>query len=418
MTQATPTQATSRPGLGHNGLTRDEWIRAILYGGQITRIGQHIALVIYHLTDPSTNIAKASLRDLERITGWSRTAIDDHIAEIELYIRITFGAGRAKATFELQGVISEAREDAVNRHLNVVSRQAATNVVASQKAGTADTKFSGSPDGHKNTVYRQPDTKLVAGEADTTVCGQPAGHKNEVQQNLVASQPDATQRSKQPLSILERKKEREKERETSPTSNYQNQRLSPDATFAGKALELFDEDLHAIRTTYWAISRIEDEIRRIDEALAREWDGKPTDSNTMPQRMSQLHERLGRINRKNEAELAQYREASMRKAAMNAVGNDCFFDEHRLMVANRFRAELLAIAGGDEKLMDACLIKAAVGVDINQRGPVLKKTVLGNFQRQIEWAAQNERATKAKEHKSELTLDEQRRLARYRGELR
>src|SRR5687767_10671730 len=90
-----------------NGFTREEWLYAILYSGKVTRIGQHLALVIYHLADPEKNSVMLSARDLERITGWSRTAIIDHLAEIEVFIRVTWGAGRAKSLFELQGIIAE-----------------------------------------------------------------------------------------------------------------------------------------------------------------------------------------------------------------------------------------------------------------------------------------------------------------------
>ena len=51
-----------------NGYTRDEFLHAILHSGQVTKIGQHLALVLYHLADTTTNVARLSLSDLERIT--------------------------------------------------------------------------------------------------------------------------------------------------------------------------------------------------------------------------------------------------------------------------------------------------------------------------------------------------------------
>src|SRR5262249_25086516 len=90
--------------------TREQWIDAVLHSGRVSRIGQHLALVIYHLSDTSTNIAKLSARDLERITGWGRTAIIDHLNELHRlgeFLRVQWGQGRAKSVFELQGVIAE-----------------------------------------------------------------------------------------------------------------------------------------------------------------------------------------------------------------------------------------------------------------------------------------------------------------------
>ncbi len=100
--QATPTIS--------NGFSRRDLLLRIMFSGEVTRVGQHLALVIFFLVDEN-GCASVSARDLERITGWTKTAIMDHLAEIEVFIRINYGRGRAKHVFELQGIITdEARK--------------------------------------------------------------------------------------------------------------------------------------------------------------------------------------------------------------------------------------------------------------------------------------------------------------------
>jgi hypothetical protein len=123
-----------------NLMTRDEFLRRVLYSGEVTRISQHLAVVIF-LVAEGRNQLNISVRDLERITGWSRTAIKDHLTELEVFMKVTFGGGRAKALFELQGVIEDALATAVvagsrppRVATNVMAAQPATSVVASRVA--------------------------------------------------------------------------------------------------------------------------------------------------------------------------------------------------------------------------------------------------------------------------------------------
>lgn len=174
------------PPIGHNGMSRDDWITMIMGDGHrppaVTRISQHIALVIFHIADPTTNTTQKSLRDLERITGWGRQTILDHLAELEVYIKVTFGKGRAKAIFEMTGVFTEARSVLLGGELNGVSSQPDTRMDTKM-----DTKVCGQPDGHKNGVQQT----VVASQMDTNCCGQPDGHKNIVQPDTnVCGQPD------------------------------------------------------------------------------------------------------------------------------------------------------------------------------------------------------------------------------------
>ena len=93
-------------------MTREEFLHRILHSGEITKIGQHLALVIFLLAE-GNNQLHTSVRDLERITGWSKSMISDHLDELKIFMRVHFGTGRAKTLFELQGVIEDALATAV-----------------------------------------------------------------------------------------------------------------------------------------------------------------------------------------------------------------------------------------------------------------------------------------------------------------
>lgn len=97
------------PRADHNKMTRHEFLRRILQSGEVTRIAQHLALAIVILAED--NHYTASARDLERMTGWSKSMIADHLAELDVFMKVTLGVGRGKTMFELQGVI----EDAINK---------------------------------------------------------------------------------------------------------------------------------------------------------------------------------------------------------------------------------------------------------------------------------------------------------------
>jgi|GEM_PF-6886923 len=97
--------------LGHNGMSRDQFVQAVLQSGQLTKISQHLVLVLFHLADTTTNVAEVSLSDLERITGWAKSTILDRLSEIDVFVKTTLGKGRRKTQFELQGLIAEAVEE-------------------------------------------------------------------------------------------------------------------------------------------------------------------------------------------------------------------------------------------------------------------------------------------------------------------
>ena len=382
-------------GLGHNGLTRDEWLHAILQSGEVTRISQHLALVIYHLSDPATNTARLSARDLERITGWGRTAILEHLDEMEIYIRVKWGQGRAKALFELQGVIAEAVKP-----LKSV-RQADT---------TADTRTT------VNSYVREADTNSVrqtattgsVREADTTAdttaatnsCGTPAGHKNDVQTPVVSTSRTQTQiwgdyrgvnlDSSNPDSLSHKRATDAVADETPPPFI-----VHPDGSFSGTAFEHFTAaEVAAFRTTYSFLD-IPAELAAADQVLAAAFEREGVEFGSR-ERTARLHQYLNSMNRKASA-LAQAAAQAARSKAALAGDDSCWFDEHRIVVANGFRKELLDLVGGDERRLEITLIKAAKEVPITLRGVELKKAVGGAFAKYAEWSAHEERKTRAVE---------------------
>lgn len=167
---------TQPASAGSNVMTRQQLIDRILNSGEVTKVSQHLALVIFLLCEGS-NQAKLSVRDLERITGWGRTAIRDHLSELEVFMKVTFGGGRAKTIFELQGVI----EEAITAAVKTAVAPTPVVVVASQAATT-------------NVVAVHPATKFVARQTATNdvVAGQTA--------TIAARQTDANPADKEKVS--------------------------------------------------------------------------------------------------------------------------------------------------------------------------------------------------------------------------
>src|SRR5262245_11252266 len=130
-------------------MTRQEFLHRILHSGEITKIGQHLAFVIFLLAE-GNNQLHTSVRDLERITGWSKSMIGKHLDELRIFMRVHFGTGRAKTLFELQGVIEDALASAVVSATRTQTRKLAS---ASQ---TQD-----------EPTVRQPDATLDASATQT-----------------------------------------------------------------------------------------------------------------------------------------------------------------------------------------------------------------------------------------------------------
>lgn len=300
-------------GLGHNGMSRDEWLLSILHSGQVTRIAQHLALVIYHLSDPSTNIAKMSARDLEEITGWGRTAIRQHIDELEIFIRVTWGAGRAKALFELQGVITEA-----------VKPLRARTEMARQTVITVN--GNGTPDGHNGSSESGNDARgghngalVVVTEAATTLCGAPGGHNSghmsDVQtatngngspdghnatRKWLATRPQGGDggdyrgggRKEEVFNNLHSASARVRDVDEEPPAYT----LGVDGSFSGTAFEHFTAtEIATMRSVFPALDLIP-ELINADRFFAKEFekDGTPFES---PERRARLHALLSKKNR-------------------------------------------------------------------------------------------------------------------------
>lgn len=383
-------------GLGHNGMTRDEWLYAILNSGEVTRISQHLALVIYHLADPATNTARLSARDLERITGWGRTAIIEHLDELEIYVRVKWGQGRAKALFELQGVIAEAVKPLK------IAREADT---------MADTRTEINSSVHQpdTTTVREMDTKSYVHEADarpdtradTKPCGEPDGHKNGVQSLVVSASRTQTPiwgdyrgvnlDSSNPESLSQGGARETVANETPPPFI-----IHPDGSFSGTAFEHFTAaEVAAFRTTYPFLD-IPAELAAADQVLAVAFERENVEFGSRD-RMARLHQYLNSMNRKASSLVQAAAQAAKSKA--DGKDDQCWFDEHRIVVANGFRNDLLALVGGDEKRLELTLIKTAKDVPVTLRGVELRKAVHGHFARHADWDAKDERKTKAIENR-------------------
>jgi len=94
----------------NNQTPAPDWLRAVLYSGEVTRVAQHLALVLFHIAGED-GVLHASLRELEAITGWSRQTLSAHLDELRLFVSTTRGHGRGKSTFELQCQITDALKE-------------------------------------------------------------------------------------------------------------------------------------------------------------------------------------------------------------------------------------------------------------------------------------------------------------------
>ena len=110
----TETHHTSDGAARPNALTGMEWLDCVLDSGRITRVTQHLALVIFAMAiRQQRNGVSVSVRDLERKTGWSKSMIADHLEELGDFIQMTLGTGRRKSVFELQAEIADALKNPV-----------------------------------------------------------------------------------------------------------------------------------------------------------------------------------------------------------------------------------------------------------------------------------------------------------------
>lgn len=371
--------------------TREQWLHAVLHSGRVSRIGQHLALVIYHLADVATNIAKLSARDLERITGWSRTAIAEHVNELHRlgeFLRVQWGQGRAKSIFELQGVIA-----------GVMAQKKAERDAATTIATTADTTSSGNL--ADATAGTKPDTNVMASQlvatadatADTTVVASHADatdHRcvRHADANLEKSPEGGTiggeSNKTQDLSLSHSLCAQAREKAEPP-----DWMISEDGGFEGQVFELSGVEVGALATTYSYLEFPADLVG-VDQFLARQF-SQLEHSPPIKDRLARMHTYLAKRNREaREMRLAMgllSGKPQPRKQAAHAVPAEppsCWFDDDaRLQVANGFKAELLDAVGGDEIRLREELNEAGGWVGVQVRGPQLIAKVRSQINRQI-----------------------------------
>lgn len=163
-------EANERAVIGGNGMSREEFLRQVLYSGEITKIAQHLALVLFLISDGKNRI-DITLREIEDITGWGKSTIRDHVSELEVFMKVTLGVGRSKTFFELQGVIEDAIANAIvsgsrTQKVNPKAREPDTNTVQPQPDTIPDTTRNNNAENRqpdttpdKNAVHREPDSK-------------------------------------------------------------------------------------------------------------------------------------------------------------------------------------------------------------------------------------------------------------------
>ena len=375
-----------------NGFTREEWLREILHGGEVTRIGQHLALVIYHLSDPATNTAKLSARDLERITGWSKTAIVDHLAEIEVFIRVKWGAGRAKSLFELQGVIAEvlAEKKTVRQDATTVAVPVAETVSGNVPAAKDATTVATTDNGNETTTTVATNQACGNVAATKPEMGGTIGGENNNYPNKISLSPVPAQAP--------------------------DWMISEDGGFEGQVFELSGADFAGLQQIYenleWPA-----ELVAADYFFAREF-GKAAITPQPSERMGRLHQYLAKKNRDvRELRLSLKQigggkaERAERKLAPPAEQLSCWFDdEARLQVANGFKTDLLAAVGGDELRLREELDKAAGYVGVNTKGPQLMAKVRSRVALQAQFRAKGRRAGSDQSAPGETRRE---RIARY-----
>ena len=149
-----------KPLIGHNLPTAREWLHAVLHSGEVTRVGQHLALVIFHSVDEKGRL-EASVRDLERITGWGRQTIADHLGELKVFMSVQLGVGRAKSVFDLQCKISRALNELRIVRQTDTTRACGTALIVHE----ADTSVQ-QPD---TTTVRETDAMVDTNVASTSL---------------------------------------------------------------------------------------------------------------------------------------------------------------------------------------------------------------------------------------------------------
>lgn len=389
-----------------NGVTREEWLHQVLYSGQVTRIGQHLAVVIYHLSDRETNVAKASVRDLDRITGWSRPTIMDHLSELDVFIRVTWGAGRAKSLFELQGVITEAiRANQEEETPLVVANQVAAAVakeVAENSSGNSEhpeTANTASPQVAATEVAKEVASEVATNPAETVVANQVAAvvakevaesGKNSATGGTIGGENNNYPNNSLSLSV--------------PLPRPPIVGLQPDGSFEGHAFDLPAIEVEGIALSYPMLSMPGDLVAA-DRVLKRDFDREER-TPSLDERMARLHQYLAKCNRQadnnSKTAIRVARSKPFAERERDQGHRDVFFDgDAKIQVMNGFREELLQLVQGDEGRLRLELDCAAGSVGTGMNPIELKKKVRSKITQQVrEKIDKDERYAKAASNKT------------------
>lgn len=375
--------------IGHNGLTAPEWLRRVLYSGEVTRVGQHLALVIYHCANPENRTAQLSMRDLERITGWGRQTINDHLAELEIFVRIQLGVGRAKTTFELQGIITQAVAEIRSVRQPDATPDATPDTKSSVRQpdampdATPDTNLaSGSqattPDATPDTTIsvREPDTIASGSRTQTEIGGTIGGSLNSTVGSL--AQPKKGGRGE------------------SRTREAPAWVITEDGGFEGRALELSGVEVDALKVAYDRLSFPADLIE-VDLFLAKAFAAEERTPGEA-ERQTRMTALLGK--RQRDAVAAERAITKAARAKDELTHDDgCRWDGDRLVVANGYRAELLETLKVTDKKLDELVLIAGGQVPMQLRGDPLKAKVRAEIIRQHKFDSRDERKTVAIEQR-------------------
>lgn len=387
------TPATSDLKPRNNEMTDLEWLRLILSGREVTRITQHLALVIWAIADIRGG-ASRSVRDLEAITGWSRETISDHLAELEIFIKVTLGRGRAKTQFGLEAAITHVlkRSESGGFVPYVVASQPDATHGEKDRAAIlvakeADAKIDAKPDTTfvANQADALPDARtdatLLAEEDDGKTDAKPdtnfVASQPDAKSLVVASQPDAkpneggtiggeSRTTVQNLSLSHLSSPEARERVAITIG------LQPDGSFEGHVFGLTAIEVEQTARNYPLLSFPADLVAA-DLFFKLEFAKHPNrDYPDEQARTMRLAQYLASQNRKMQNNTRLLEQTARRKPEPRqpaAKREDvCWFDDHaKLQVANGFKAELLDMVGGDEMSLREELDCAAgfVGTGVN-----------------------------------------------------
>ena len=82
-----------------NRVSTSPLVQEILFSGKVDRVAQHLALQIAMHLDPETGAVRFSGRELAVLSGWGKTAVAEHLAELKKVFNIAWGDGSGGSVF-------------------------------------------------------------------------------------------------------------------------------------------------------------------------------------------------------------------------------------------------------------------------------------------------------------------------------